>query len=67
MANRPKLSAEEERIRLAKWLRHGELWLPSQKQEREQWLPDQATIDTPLSSRGALPVAPPVNSEGLGA
>ena len=56
MANRPKLSAEDERIRLAKWLRHGELWLP-----------ENATIDAPLSSRGALPVAPPVNSEGLGA
>ena len=56
MANRPKLSAEDERIRLAKWLRNGELWLP-----------ENATINAPLSSRGALPVAPPVNSEGLGA
>lgn len=56
MANRSKLSAEEERIRLAKWLRDGELWPPK-----------DATIDIPLSSRGALPVASPVNSEGFGA
>ena len=51
------LSAAEERERLARWLRNGEIWLPN-----------SASIASPLHNRGALPAVPfPAGSEGRGA